>query len=162
MRSGRVTVYLLVYGVAGIVGNFLGGSAVHRYPRATFAAAAAMIASAALLLPVLGRGDPGAVALLIVWGIAYGAVPVCSQTWFAKAGPGSPEASSVLFTASFQAAFSMGALMGGIVIDHSSPSAVMTLGGCTAVLAVFVAWFHRARRISFPAAPGQGQLAYTE
>ncbi|MFI5706154.1 MFS transporter [Streptomyces xanthochromogenes] len=150
VSSGLITVYLLIYGVAGIVGNFLGGSAVTRYPRATFAAAAAMIASVTLLLPVLGRWDLGAVALLIVWGIAYGAVPVCSQTWFAKANPNSPEASSVVFTASFQATFSIGALMGGIVIDHSSPSTVMTVGGCAAVLMVFVAWFHHARKISFP------------
>lgn len=68
--SGLITVYLLIYGVAGIVGNFLGGSAVGKFPRATFAAAASMIASATLLLPVLGKWDLGAVALLIVWGIA--------------------------------------------------------------------------------------------
>ncbi|MGW8327502.1 MFS transporter [Streptomyces sp. NPDC055897] len=148
--SGLITVYLLVYGVAGVVGNFLGGSAVTRYPRATFAAAAAMIACVTLLLPVLGRWDLGAVALLVVWGIAYGAVPVCSQTWFARASPASPEASSVVFTASFQATLSLGALTGGVVIDRSSPSAVMTLGGCAAVLVVVVAWFHRARRIEFP------------
>lgn len=90
MSSALITVYLLVYGAAGIAGNFLGGSAVGRYPRATFAAAAALIAGATLLLPVLGRSDVGAVALLIVWGVAYGAVPVCSQTWFAKASPDSP------------------------------------------------------------------------
>ncbi|MFF3981123.1 MFS transporter [Streptomyces sp. NPDC001828] len=153
VSSGLITVYLLVYGVAGIVGNFLGGAAVTRYPRATFAAAAAMIACVTLLLPVLGRWDLGAVALLVVWGIAYGAVPVCSQTWFARASPASPEASSVVFTASFQATLSIGALTGGVVIDHSSPSAVMTLGGCAAVLVVFVAWFHRARRIEFPESP---------
>ncbi len=147
--SGLITVYLLIYGVAGIVGNFLGGSAVGKFPRATFAAAASMIAFVTLLLPVLGKWDLGAVALLIVWGIAYGAVPVCSQTWFAKANPTSPEASSVVFTASFQATFSIGALTGGIVIDHSTPSTVMTLGGCTAVLTVLAVHLHRARKISW-------------
>lgn len=150
VSSGLITVYLLIYGVAGIVGNFLGGSAVGKFPRATFAAAAAVIAFVTLLLPVLGKWDLGAVALLIVWGIAYGAVPVCSQTWFAKANPTTPEASSVVFTASFQATFSIGALMGGIVIDHSSPPTVMTLGGCVAVLMVLAACFHRARKISWP------------
>ncbi|WP_329467951.1 MFS transporter [Streptomyces sp. NBC_01431] len=149
VSPGLITVYLLAYGVAGIAGNFLGGSAVTRYPRATFAAAAAMIACVTLLLPVLGKWDLGAVALLVVWGIAYGAVPVCSQTWFAKANTASPEASSVVFTASFQATFSIGALTGGLVIDHTSPSTVMTLGGCAAALMVLVAWFHHARRISW-------------
>ncbi|MEU2234622.1 MFS transporter [Streptomyces vietnamensis] len=139
---GLVTVCLLAYGAAGIAGNFLGGSAVERWPRAAFATAAALIAGATLLLPVLGRSDAGAVALLVVWGVAYGAVPVCSQTWFAKASPDFPEASSVLFTASFQATISLGALVGGAVLDHSSPSTVMLLGGSTAVLMVLVAWAH--------------------
>ncbi|MGW6968149.1 MFS transporter [Streptomyces zaomyceticus] len=150
--SALVTVYLLVYGAAGIAGNFLGGSAVGRYPRATFAVAAALIAGATLLLPVLGRSDVAAVALLIVWGVAYGAVPVCSQTWFAKASPGSPEASSVLFTASFQATISIGALVGGAVLDHSSPSTVMVLGGLAAVLMVLVVWAHWAGRFAWPKA----------
>ncbi|MFH8838554.1 MFS transporter [Streptomyces sp. NPDC017868] len=149
---GLVTVCLLVYGAAGIAGNFLGGSAVGRYPRATFAAAAAMIGGATLLLPVLGRWNPGAMALLIVWGVAYGAVPACSQTWFAKASPDAPEASSVLFTASFQATISLGALVGGAVLDHSSPSTVMVLGGVAAALAVPVVRAHRAGRFRWPQA----------
>ncbi|MFK0230465.1 MFS transporter [Streptomyces sp. NPDC090303] len=150
VAPGLVTVYLLLYGAAGIAGNFLGGSAVGRFPRATFAAAACLIAAATLLLPVLGRSDAGAVALLVVWGVAYGAVPVCSQTWFARASPDRPEASSVLFTASFQATISLGALAGGAVLDHSSPATVMVLGGLPAVLAALVAGSHRATRRSWP------------
>lgn len=150
VSTGVITVYLLVYGAAGIAGNFLGGSAVGRFPRATFATAAALIAAATLLLPVLGGSGAGAVALLVVWGVAYGAVPVCSQTWFSKAAPDSPEASSVLFTASFQATISLGALAGGAALDRSSPSTVMMLGGLTAVLTVLMAWVHRAGKYTWP------------
>ncbi|MGW1655385.1 MFS transporter [Streptomyces atratus] len=134
-----ITVFLLVYGAAGIVGNFVGGALVTRRPRAAVSLAAGLIAAATALLPVLGRWEAGAVALLVVWGVAYGAVPVCSQTWFAKAAPDAPEAASVLFTASFQATFALGALAGGAVLDHLSVSAVMLLGGATAALAVVVA-----------------------
>ncbi|WP_327358297.1 MFS transporter [Streptomyces sp. NBC_01304] len=141
-----ITVLLLVYGAAGIAGNFLGGAMVARRPRLTFGLAAGLIATATLLLPVLGRGKIGAAALLIIWGVAYGAVPVSSQTWFAKAAPGSPEAASVLFTASFQATISFGALAGGVVVDRTSPSAVMTLGGITAILMVMAVLVHFARR----------------
>jgi predicted MFS family arabinose efflux permease len=148
--SGLITVFLLIYGVAGILGNFLGGSLVARHPRATFGTAAGMVAAATLLLPVLGQWKAGAVALLIVWGVAYGAVPVSSQTWFTKASPDTPEAASAMFTASFQATISLGALTGGIVVDASSPSTVMTLGGMTAVLMVIAVWVHYARRLTWP------------
>ncbi len=122
VSTGLITVYLLIYGAAGIAGNFLGGSMVGRYPRATFAAAAALIAGATLLLSALGGSYVGAVALLVVRGIAYGAVPVCSQTWFSRAAPDSTEASSVLFTASIQATISIGALVGGAVPARPAPS----------------------------------------
>ncbi|MEV6978941.1 MFS transporter [Kitasatospora sp. NPDC093806] len=145
-----ITVFLLVYGAAGIAGNFLGGAAVTRYPRATFGLAAGMIATATLLLPILGRWQIGAVALLIVWGFAYGAVPVASQTWFVKATPDAPEAASVLFTASFQMTISLGAVAGGAIVDRTSPSTVMTLGGLVAMLAVVAAWVHFARRLTWP------------
>lgn len=145
-----VTVFLLVYGAAGIVGNFLGGAVVSRHPRATFGIAAGTIALATALLPILGRWQIGALALLIVWGVAYGAVPVSSQTWFAKAIPDAPEAASVLFTASFQATISLGAVAGGVIVDGTSPSTVMTFGGLVAVLGLVAAWAHFARRLTWP------------
>ncbi|MGN5637873.1 MFS transporter, partial [Streptomyces sp. AC154] len=124
----RITGYLLIYGAAGVAGNFIGGALVTRAPRLAFGAAAATIAAATALLPVLGRTDAGALALLVVWGLGYGAVPVCSQTWFARAAPQAPEAATVLFTASFQATLAAGALTGGAVVDHTSLGTVMWCG----------------------------------
>ncbi|MGW1102123.1 MFS transporter [Streptomyces sp. NPDC002540] len=134
-----ITVFLLIYGAAGIVGNFIGGALVSRRPRTAVSLAAGMIAAATALLPVLGRWQVGAVALLVLWGVAYGAVPVCSQAWFARSATDAPEAASVLFTASFQATIAIGALAGGAVLDHLSVSAVMLLGGATAALVVVAA-----------------------
>ncbi|WP_394298027.1 MFS transporter [Streptomyces griseus] len=133
LGDGMITTFLLIYGAAGVVGNFLGGAWVARCPRAVFGLAAGLVAVATLLLPVLGRWEGGAALLLVVWGVGYGAVPVASQTWFAKAAPSAPEAASVLFTASFQATLSAAALLGGVVLDRTSPSVVMVCGGCVAV-----------------------------
>ena len=136
----RITLFLLSYGCAGVVGNFIAGIMAARNVRATFGVAACMIAGATLLLPVIGHWSAAAMALLIVWGLAYGAVPVCSQTWFVKSSPHATEAASVLFTSSFQATISIGALLGGFVVDASSTSAVMLLGGAAAVLAALTLW----------------------
>lgn len=133
--DGTVTAFLLLYGAAGILGNFLGGAWAPRHPRAVLGAAAALIAASTLLLPPLGHGETGAVLSLLTWGIAYGAVPVASRTCFAEGAPDTPEAASVLFTASFQATLSLGALTGGAALDRTSAPTVMLLGGCTAALA---------------------------
>jgi predicted MFS family arabinose efflux permease len=109
-----ITALLLLYGIAGLIGNFLAGGDLD--VRTKVVVAASLLAAAATtLLPVFGRTAAGAVVLLIVWGLAYGAVPGCSQTWFTQAAPHAPEAASVLFTSSFQATLSLGALAGGVV-----------------------------------------------
>jgi predicted MFS family arabinose efflux permease len=136
VSSARITLFLLVYGAAGVAGTFLAGTVAARRPHAAFGAAGALIAVAVLALPFLGRTEPGALLLLVVWGIGYGAVPVCSQACFTRAAPESPEAASVLFTASFQATLSSGALVGGVVLDHTSVRTVMLLGGATAAAMV--------------------------
>jgi predicted MFS family arabinose efflux permease len=134
---GSVTPFLLAYGIAGVVGNFVAGTLVRRRLRATLIASAAALAAATALLPTFGTTAIGAMMLLAVWGIAYGAVPICSQTWFSAAGAG--EASSVLFTSSFQATIAFGAVLGGAVVDAASPSALMMLGSAVALLVVFLA-----------------------
>ncbi|MFC9439072.1 MFS transporter [Nocardia sp. NPDC057030] len=150
LGPGTITVLLLIYGTAGILGNFLGGAAIARRPHAAFGCAVAMLAGAMLLLPVFGRFEAGVVVLLIMWGIGYGAVPVSTQTWFAKAVPHAPEAASVLFTASFQATFSLGALAGGLVVDRGSPTTVLLLGGFVATLTIGAVLAHAAQRRTRP------------
>ncbi|MFH8385384.1 MFS transporter [Kitasatospora sp. NPDC018058] len=139
-----VTVFLLVYGIAGVVGNFAGGAWAGRW-RSTFTTAIGLLAASVLLLPVLGTTRPGAALLLVVWGLAYGAVPVCAQTWFVRAAPHAPEAATAVFTASFQATISIGALAGGVVVDASSTSVVMVVGGCIALVAAAVAHVSASR-----------------
>ncbi|MFJ6431573.1 MFS transporter [Streptomyces sp. NPDC091416] len=156
---GAITGLLLVHGAAGVAGNFLGGTLVTRRPHTAFAAAAATIAAATALLPVLGRSEAGALALLVLWGLGYGAVPVCSQTWFTRAAPRTPEAASVLFTASFQATIAAGALAGGYVVDRASLHAVMWLGAATALLVLLAAPVHSVRTRQGPAGPSGGSSA---
>ncbi|MFI6871006.1 MFS transporter [Nocardia sp. NPDC050406] len=129
-----ITVLLLIYGVAGIAGNFLGSFVAARRPSVALAGAAALMAAATLALPALGHWEFGALVLLVVWGLGYGAVPVATQTCFASALPDTPEAASVLFTASFQATFAVGAVLGGLLVDRSSPSTVLLAAGIVAAL----------------------------
>ncbi|WP_062985052.1 MFS transporter [Nocardia anaemiae] len=137
VSGDTITVLLLIYGVAGIAGNFLGGTLLGR-PRRALGFAASAMAAAMLLLPLLGRWDFGAIALLIVWGVGYGGVPVVLQTWFADALPDAPEVASVLFTASFQATFCVGALTGGVIVDRTSPGTVLVCGGVIALLVLLI------------------------
>ncbi|TCC31163.1 MFS transporter [Kribbella sindirgiensis] len=141
VRPELIGLFLLVYGAAGLIGNVVAGLWAARNLRTTFATCAALIAAATLLMPVAGRSTAGALLLLVVWGLGYGGVPVCSMTMFAQAVPESREAATVWFTSSFQAVLSAGALLGGLVVDAWSVQAAMVAGGGCAVVAVgFLLW----------------------
>ncbi|MFI7704624.1 MFS transporter [Nonomuraea sp. NPDC049480] len=140
LHPAVVSAVLLAYGIAGIAGNFLAGKATVTRLRAAFVTCGCLIAATTLLLPPAGGTTAGAVVLLVVWGLAYGGVPVCSQASFITAAPHLPEAATVVFTSSFQATFALGAFLGGRVVDAFSVSIVMICGGLTALLMAVSLW----------------------
>jgi predicted MFS family arabinose efflux permease len=148
VRPELIGLFLLVYGAAGLVGNAIAGTYAPRKLTATFTTCAALIATSTLLMPVLGRSAAGALLLLVVWGLGYGGVPVCSMSMFARSVPESREAATVWFTSSFQAVLSTGALLGGLVVDRWSVSVVMVAGGVCALLTVGVLLWSRTQEVS--------------
>ncbi|MET9064311.1 MFS transporter [Streptosporangium sandarakinum] len=140
LRPAAVSAVLLAYGAAGIAGNFLAGRAVATRPRGAFVVCGCLIAAVTLLLPWAGATAAGAAISLVLWGLAYGGVPVCSQASFTGAAPHAPEAAMVLFTSSFQATFALGAFLGGRLVDAFPISTVMICGGLTALLMAVSLW----------------------
>lgn len=63
------------------------------------------------------------------------------MSWFARAVPHAREAATVLFTSSFQATLSVGALLGGLVVDTWSVSVAMVCDGlCALLMAAVLLW----------------------
>lgn len=125
---------LLAFGVAGIVGNFLTGAAAGREIRRTLIVIGVVLAGVLALFPLVGGNPVGGVLLLIVWGLAFGGVPVGVQTWILKAAPDHAEAATALNTSVFNLAIALGALLGGLLADNVALTAVLWFGAALAVL----------------------------
>lgn len=136
--AGVISALLLAYGLAGVAGNFLGGAASARDPRRTLLLISAVLAAAVFVLG-LPLGTAGATAALLVWGVAYGGVSVSAQNWLLNAAPQAREAASALFVAVFNTAISLGALVGGRMVDAISPTSAFVLGGALALGALLAA-----------------------
>ncbi|NSC23977.1 MFS transporter [Streptomyces albus subsp. chlorinus] len=133
-----ISVLLLTYGAAGVIGNFTAGSLATRSPRATLLTLGAGIATATALLTTGGHTKPLAVTLLLLWGLTYGGVSVSSQNWVLAAAPAAREPASALFASVFNAAIALGALVGGRVVDASGLRTVLWAGAALALAALLV------------------------
>ncbi|MFF4185712.1 MFS transporter [Streptomyces sp. NPDC001691] len=137
--DGAISALLLLYGLAGVAGNFLGGTVSARSPGRALRTMAAALAATLFLLAALGDGAAAAVTLLVVWGLAYGGVSVAGQNWFSAAAPRAREAVTALFSGVFNAAIALGAAAGGLAVDRGGEPGVLWLGAALAALALAVA-----------------------
>jgi predicted MFS family arabinose efflux permease len=135
LSPNHITAMLLVFGVAGLVGTFLGGRLVGRSLRGTPLLAAAAIAAALLFATTVGGGLAGAALVTALWGAAFGLVPVAMTTWMQKALPDASEAGQALLVVTFQVSISSGAFVGGRIADASGVAGTLQLGAALAIAA---------------------------
>jgi predicted MFS family arabinose efflux permease len=130
---------LLGFGAAGIVGNFVAGVAVARRLYRTVLGIVVALALVLALHALLGTGAVSGIALLLLWGLAYGGVSVSLQSWMIAAAPRAVEAATALWVAVFNLAIGLGALVGGLVVDSAALAGVLWLAAALFLLAAVVA-----------------------
>ncbi|NUT44015.1 MAG: MFS transporter, partial [Thermoactinospora sp.] len=135
-----VSAALLVYGAAGVLGNFAAGARAARNPKPVLIVLALLIAVATAALAL---GGP-LLLLLVVWGLGYGGVGVALQLWIMRTGAG--ELGTALYVGAFNVSIALGSFAGGRVVDGVSTSSAMWLGAALAVLtAAFAGRWGRSR-----------------
>jgi predicted MFS family arabinose efflux permease len=142
-----ITVALLVFGVAGIAGNFVAGVTLGRSVTGTLAVTKVVLALAVVALPLLAWSLPGVLVLLVIWGFVWGALPLGLQTWMSQAAPTVSEGSLALFVSTIQVAISVGSVVGGLGVGRFGIAFDFFLAGGIALasLAVLLSFGRRPR-----------------
>ncbi|MFM0016015.1 MFS transporter [Paraburkholderia sediminicola] len=131
---------LLGYTLIGLVGNFLGGAGAGRNVKLTLSAAILFFMVPVMLLPLLGAAQVCALALMAIWGLAYGAMPIALQMWMMKAVSDTKEGGMALFVGDFQTSIALGSFGGGLVVDHFGLDSTMYFGAALGGLALLILW----------------------
>ncbi len=95
----------------------------------------------------------GITILLVVWGLAFGAMPISLNLWVFKAAPEALEGGAALLISTFQIFIALGSVLGGRIVDAAGTSAVMWAGGATALSAMTIVALSRHKPAACPAAP---------
>jgi predicted MFS family arabinose efflux permease len=144
---------LLGYGLAGFIGNFVGGSLAPRNPLMALMGTSLLMGVSIVLLTLMGHSQAPASLMVLAWGFAFGALPIATQAWMLKVAPGEMESASAVYISILQLGFASGAFFGGRVVDTLGVNMTLAGAGVIAVLAaVVVLQFGRERGVSARAA----------
>jgi len=129
-----ITWLLLGFGFVGFVSNAAFSALVTRNLKASLGTVVSLLMFALLTMPLLRHSEPAVTVTVLLWGIAFGAIPLCLSVWMQLATPDLPEAGSALFVGIIQVAIAVGSLVGGTVVDHVGIPADFWFGSALAFL----------------------------
>lgn len=136
LSASDLSLLLMGYGVAGLIGTFLTEVTVREFGvKKAFLGNILLLACSVLIASQLSNSIMAASILVILWGLAFGALPVCLNIWIYQAAPAMFESGSALMVCVFQIALACGAFFGGLLADTQGTSAAFILGGVLALLA---------------------------
>lgn len=133
-----VAAILLGFGVANFVGNYLGGWMVERSLRLTMIAMPLLMGTLGVSLVLLESAPATDAALVAMWGLAFGAIPVAWSTWLTRTVPDEAESASGLLVAAINFAIATGAAMGGLIFDLGGALNVFAASGAVLLLAALM------------------------
>ena len=135
-----VGLMLLLFGIAGLIGNFAVGILLRRSP--PLGALVVLLGTMAGLAGVLLLMDAPARAVLVmpVWGLFVGAISVAMQAFVGSEATEVLEEATALNSAAFNASIAVGALVGGLILDAAGQTPMIltsvVMVGAAALLAM--------------------------
>ncbi|MCX2524058.1 MFS transporter [Larsenimonas rhizosphaerae] len=125
-----ISTLLLAFGVANLIATLVGGRLLeHHMPRMLCGTALFMGLALACLALLGTQSSWMASAMVIVWGLGFGATPVSWSTWITRIVPDEAESAGALFGAAIQTAIALGAAAGGVLVDATGAPGMMLTSG---------------------------------
>ena len=132
---------LLGFGVANLLGTALSGFLLERSLRTTLASMPLVMAVICASLATFSSSLGLDLALVTLWGMLFGAVPVAWSTWLTRTVPDEAESAGGLLVAAIQLAIMIGAAGGGLIYDFKGAPAVFGASGVVLFAAALMALF---------------------
>jgi MFS transporter, DHA1 family, inner membrane transport protein len=123
-----ISLMLLIYGGASIIGNIVAGKLLTKNPMKSVATYPFVLGAVFILLFVMGKFAGPMFIFVLVWGIVVALANNISQFWITSAAPEAPEFSNGLFLASGNLGVTTGTSVAGLIISGMGIQYVV-LGG---------------------------------
>lgn len=149
LSASSISLLLMGYGIAGLIGTLASEFTVREFGvKRAFMLNMLLLSLSVLVLSTFHVPLALASALVILWGLAFGALPVCLNIWTYQASPALFETGSALLVCVFQTSLALGALFGGVLADNAGVSSAFLLGGVLTLLAAITIYLSRLQPVN--------------
>lgn len=138
-----MTVLLLAYGAIGFASNLVASRFLENNLKATLFVSKASLAIPFLFLPVLVIFPKFETTLILLWAVAWGALPLCLNSWHRTIETDHSEAAAAMFTFTAQVAIAIGSSLGGAIVDHFGLKANFWISALIVILSALYLDTHR-------------------
>lgn len=134
LESGQITLLLLVFGLAGLIGNILAGKLIDRHLHTIILISLVFISGSVFAFGYLGYHVTLSIAIvfLALWGVSIASIFVGLQTWVLKQADDLASAASAIYVAVFNASIGLGALIGSFMLQY------VTLNRAFEIITIFL------------------------
>ncbi len=143
----EISVLLCVFGVAGVVSNAIMAAFINRHLRSGTAALIVVLVFSIVVTAIV-KSNWIVVFGFVLWGISYGALPLCFSVLIQKTAAGHQEAGSSLFICVIQTAIAIGSSFGGVIVDNFGLVDDFLIGAVGALIGVLFLVSMKSAKIS--------------
>lgn len=138
LTSTKLTLMLLIFGIANCVGTFIAGLFLGRYFKPTMITVHLLLAIIALSLFFTPHHITSNTVMVVFWGLLFGFIPVGWSTWITRTLADKAELMGGLSVAAIQFSIGLAAAMGGLVFDHFGSGGLFISAASIMLLAILV------------------------
>ena len=150
--STELSIVLFIYGVASIVGNWLGAKLLNKNSNKTILTIPIAIILILLGMFYLGEFKIPTTIIMALWGLLAGIVNDIAQYLMVSAAPDAPEFANGIFLSMGNIGVTLGTSIAGIVVLNAGIKYVMIAGTIIMILTILIntiriRWFNASRTI---------------
>ncbi|MCU6707424.1 MFS transporter [Paenibacillus sp. J5C_2022] len=136
----QISTAIFLLGIFAFIGSRVGGYAVDRWgPVSTIGVSLVIHAASLIALMLISQSMPAVFIMIIVWGLAAWTTTPANQYYMISLKPQSAEIILSVNTALLNIGITLGAALGGLVIEYAPIHALGWIGGISVLLALAVA-----------------------
>jgi DHA1 family inner membrane transport protein len=135
--SGAISLVLFGFGAAGFLGLLLASAIVDRQPRIGLQMMIALMTACLVCLGVI-TATGVTIAVVVLWGLAFGSFPTLIQAVALRAVPQARDAAPAVVNSTFNVGIAGGAFLGGRELLVASPQLLALTGAALAATALLL------------------------